>query len=92
VEGWLPETCAYRRLHNNEPLPAWHPLLAGDRARMRKKGITVSHYAIPSGTLSRRQKERHVVSQWSISKQRRHSPKTGMHGAGNAQRAGKRRG
>ena len=92
VEGWLPETCAYRRRHNNEPLPAWHPLLAGDRARMRTKGITVSHYAIPSGTLSRRQKERHVVSQWSISKQRRHSPKTGMHGAGNAQRAGKRRG
>ena len=45
VEGWLPETCAYRRLHNNEPLPPWHPLLAGDRARMRRKGIMVSHYA-----------------------------------------------
>lgn len=71
VEGWLPETCAYRRLHNNEPLPPWHPLLAGDRARMRKKGITVSHNAVPSGTLSRRQKERHIVSRWSIGKQRR---------------------
>lgn len=75
VEGWLPETCAYRRLHNNEPLPPWHPLLAGDRARMRKKGITVSHYAVPSGTLSRRQKGRHIVSRWSIGKQRRQQAK-----------------
>ena len=47
-QGWLPETCAYVRVHNRKPLPAWHPLLAGDRSRMRRKGITISHYAIAS--------------------------------------------
>lgn len=67
-QGWLPESCAYVRVHKGQALPAWHPLLAGDRNRMHRKGITISHYAIPSGTLSRRQKERHIVSRRSISK------------------------
>lgn len=67
---WLPETCAYRLLHKNLPLPPWHPLLAGDRSRMRKKGVTVSHYAIPSGRLSQRQKEKYVVARWPVSKLR----------------------
>ncbi|MDX9875880.1 MAG: hypothetical protein RBS88_13300, partial [Spongiibacteraceae bacterium] len=48
-QGWLPETCAYVRLYTNQPLPSWHPLLAGDRSRMGKKGITISSYAVASG-------------------------------------------
>ena len=68
--GWLPETCAYRRLYKNKPLPSWHPLLTGGRSRMRRKGITVSHYAVPSGTVSRRQKERYVIARFPISKLR----------------------
>ena len=64
--GWLPESCAYRRLHEKRPLPSWHPLLVGDRSRMRKKGITVSHYALPSGSVARRQKERHVAARWPL--------------------------
>lgn len=69
--GWLPETCAYRRLHKSKPLPSWHPLLAGDQSRMRKKGITVSDYAIPSGSVARKQKERYVFARWAIGKRRR---------------------
>ena len=69
-QEWLPDSCAYVRLHRNQPLADWHPLLAGDRSRMVAEGVTISHYAIPSGTLSRRQKERHVISRWPTVKKR----------------------
>jgi len=72
-QEWLPDSCAYVRLHRNQPLPDWHPLLVGDRSRMVKEGITISGYAIPSGTLSRRQKERHVISRWSTARKRQKS-------------------
>lgn len=67
---WLPETCAYRRLYKNQPLPSWHPLLTGDQTRMRDKGVMVSDYAVPSGTVARRQKERYVMARWPISERR----------------------
>lgn len=31
---WMPNTCAYRLLHEGRPLPLWHPLIAGDRQAM----------------------------------------------------------
>lgn len=27
---WLPHTCGYRLVANNEDLPEWHPLISGD--------------------------------------------------------------
>ncbi|KIT17814.1 YcgN family cysteine cluster protein [Jannaschia aquimarina] len=30
VAYFMPETCAYRRLHEGRALPVWHPLLTGD--------------------------------------------------------------
>ncbi len=32
---WLPESCAYRLINENKPLPAWHPLLTGSYDEMR---------------------------------------------------------
>lgn len=63
---WLPQTCSYRLLHRGKPLPGWHPLLVGSRRKMRKKGITVSHYALPSKEVPRRRLNRHVVARWSV--------------------------
>ncbi|MBD1389704.1 YcgN family cysteine cluster protein [Neiella sp. HB171785] len=39
--GWLPPTCAYRRLSEGKDLPAWHPLLTGSKAAMHKAGQSV---------------------------------------------------
>ncbi len=36
---WLPKTCAYRLRFNNEPLPAWHYLISGDRSLIHKAAL-----------------------------------------------------
>jgi len=39
--GWLPSTCAYRRLAEKRPLPDWHPLLTGDPGSVAAAGQSV---------------------------------------------------
>lgn len=43
---WLPTSCAYRLLHEKQPLPAWHPLIAKQKNSVKKAGIAVSDFAI----------------------------------------------
>jgi uncharacterized cysteine cluster protein YcgN (CxxCxxCC family) len=38
----MPNTCAYRLLHEGKPLPLWHPLIAGNRRAMIRAGHTVT--------------------------------------------------
>lgn len=64
--SWLPESCAYRRLHRGEALPGWHPLLAGSRQRMRRKGITVCGYAVPRRQVPRRKMQQHIIARWKL--------------------------
>jgi uncharacterized cysteine cluster protein YcgN (CxxCxxCC family) len=51
VAYWLPATCAYKLLHQGNPLPNWHPLITGDSesvhlAGQSVRGITVSEAAV----------------------------------------------
>jgi uncharacterized cysteine cluster protein YcgN (CxxCxxCC family) len=39
--GWLPGTCAYRRLDEGKNLPPWHPLITGDPQSVHKAGVAV---------------------------------------------------
>jgi uncharacterized cysteine cluster protein YcgN (CxxCxxCC family) len=43
---WLPKTCAYRLLHEEKPLFAWHPLISGKKNSVEKAGIAASGFAI----------------------------------------------
>lgn len=60
--GGLSDTCVYRRLHFGKPLPAWHPLLIGNRCVMRQKGIRVNRYSLPASTVPRRHMRRHMIA------------------------------
>lgn len=38
----LPESCAYKRLYNHQPLPLWHPLLTHTQNSVAAAGQSVS--------------------------------------------------
>ena len=43
---WLPETCAYKLVHQKQDLPWWHPLVSGDPKTVHQAGISVLKLAI----------------------------------------------
>ena len=44
--AWMPKTCAYRLVHERQPLPDWHPLVTGDAASARAAGVAVIGWAV----------------------------------------------
>jgi uncharacterized protein len=39
--GWMPRSCAYRRLNEGKPLPRWHPLITDDPQSVHRAGVSV---------------------------------------------------
>lgn len=58
---WLPSTCAYRLIAAGQPLPAWHPLLTGDRQALLASGHSVVGMAISEELVDPADWEDHVV-------------------------------
>jgi uncharacterized cysteine cluster protein YcgN (CxxCxxCC family) len=43
---WLPNTCAYRLLHEGKDLPNWHHLISGDRNTIHKQKMSVQNHVV----------------------------------------------
>ena len=43
---WLPDTCAYRLVHEQRPLPEWHHLICGNKQRVHELESSVPIIAV----------------------------------------------
>ncbi len=48
---WMPETCAYRVLHEGGTLPDWHHLISGDRDMVHSKGHSIKGRTVSEDTV-----------------------------------------
>jgi len=58
---WMPKTCAYRRLHEGERLPDWHPLLTGDKNAMHRSGMSMQARTVPEYEVDEADQEDYVI-------------------------------
>lgn len=59
---WLPDTCAYRLLHEGHDLPSWHPLRTGKPLSTLKKGKSVQQWPImPDDSVPEDEWEDHII-------------------------------
>lgn len=58
---WMPETCAYRLLHEGKPLPDWHPLITGDPTSVHAHGASARKKLIPEFLADEAHLEKYIV-------------------------------
>lgn len=63
IAYWLPQTCAYRRLHEGKKLEDWHPLISGDPESVHTAGISVRGWTVPENEISEDDWEEYVIEE-----------------------------
>ncbi|MEM7660803.1 MAG: YcgN family cysteine cluster protein [Pseudomonadota bacterium] len=48
---WMPDSCAYRVLHEGRQLPDWHHLICGDRSRVHTTGNSIRGRTVSEDTV-----------------------------------------
>ncbi len=58
---WLPKTCAYRLLHEGEPLFDWHPLISSDPSSVHQAGISLQNKTVCGKNIRAAEILRHII-------------------------------
>ena len=59
--SWMPDTCAYRLLHEGKPLFDWHPLKTGDARSVERAGVSVKGRLVSETEIDDADLEDHIV-------------------------------
>ncbi|MEM1234278.1 MAG: YcgN family cysteine cluster protein [Pseudomonadota bacterium] len=60
---WLPKSCAYKRLHEGQRLPNWHPLITGSPDSVHDAGVSVRGWTVPEFEVPEEEWEDYIVGE-----------------------------
>jgi uncharacterized cysteine cluster protein YcgN (CxxCxxCC family) len=60
---WIPQTCAYRLLHEGRPLKPWHPLISGTAQSVHAAGVSMQGKTVPEFEIADEDWEDHIIEE-----------------------------
>ena len=60
---WLPQTCAYRLVHEKRPLYDWHPLISGNSQTVHLAGVSMQYRTLSEFDIADEDWEDHIIEE-----------------------------
>ena len=60
---WLPETCAYKLLHQGDTLYDWHPLISGSPDTVHTAGVSMQYRTVSEAEVGDDEWEDHIIEE-----------------------------
>ncbi|MBD2858512.1 YcgN family cysteine cluster protein [Spongiibacter sp. KMU-158] len=62
--GWLPESCAYRRVSEGRGLESWHPLISGDSVSVLRAGQSIKKRCVSELEVGENEDYQDYIVRW----------------------------